>query len=947
MSSCSQEEDSENTLEGRQSAKLEVSYAIGGSSVSSLSVTHSAIRQEIEVELNNPNLKWDMESNRSWCSVVEEEHRGSGTVTVEIAANEDFEAREPATLTFVAGEFRGFSIMVSQTASAFLISQPYFVEDASGRTLTAKVTTLEGTEWTAEGNGWLEVTRNPAVANDGFSTVELSVSLNPNVGEGRYGAVTLTGGGESDSIWVYQFGQDIEYDDAGNIFFSLGDKDSLSFTAPAYAVKSVQTPSFATSSIAVNGDGTATVTIALDSNLSDCSETREVPVSVTLANALSSVVSLPPMIQNYLPAHGLVTAKGMVAFAKAIAEGAPVSDWEDGGVVNVLQDIDMSEISGWEGIGTSDKPFAGTFNGNSHTISNLKNSAHGIFGYCSGASVCNVSIGKGTSLYFSGDFSSGQGCLGGIVSVAEGTSVSGCSFAGDMEFAGYNDDEDPCYVGGIVGLADAASSVKDCKTSGKITISTPNASNGVCYTGGIAGLSLGALTNGEMTGQLNLTSGAGTIFAGGIQGALAGGASVSNNSFMGSIVLGGNSAYVHLGGLYGSVRSDRDFDFASDKSVAMGSISVESFAVSTSTQVYAGGFAGKAEGGVSLSFKDYEIQTSISLDQTANRQAAYICIGGVLGGCDPEEKAGSMTFKGITNQGIRSTAYAGNTVGSRISHGFLGGIAGFINGDAVFTSCTNNGAVGDITSSSYTCANSKQYLFLAGGIAGVALGGDAEFRDCANNGTVTVNHYSNVVPGGTSGGWYTSCGAAGILGAFDYKPVSVSGKLTMTGCVNNGNIVSYRGCSAGIVAYARNATISSCSNYGDMNATSANAANKGGIACVLSQSEVSGCTAKCNIFCSNPASAVQSPGGIVSISLGGGVSISGCAWYGALTVNRSDQSCYVGGIISTAEEDTVVKDCKFGGKILGVDMSENNVAEYASGNSLGSISGITLWNGNL
>lgn len=161
--------------------------------------------------------------------------------------------------------------------------------------------------------------------------------------------------------------------------------------------------------------------------------------------------------------------------------------------------------------------------------------------------------------------------------------------------------------------------------------------------------------------------------------------------------------------------------------------------------------------------------------------------------------------------------------------------------------------------------------------------------------------------------------------------------------------MSYRGISAGIVGFARNATITSCSNYGDLgqNSTnSSNAPNKGGIASALSQSTITDCIAKCNVFCSNPASAVQTPGGILSVAMDGGVKVTGCSYYGILNVNQTAQPYNAGCIVGTAEADTVISGCKFGGKVLGSDVTENNLSQYATGNSLGATSELSYWNGN-
>lgn len=949
---CTQKEPTDKEiLDGRISASelLEVSYHAGGAEVRSLSLPHTAVRQELDVTVNNDNLNWNIESDSPWCTVVPAEHKGSGKVTLEIAVNESFQNREPATLTFVAGGFRGFPVTVNQNASAFILSQPYFTAPREGDHFYTDVTTPEGTDFSVNATPWLSVTRGESHTEGGLTITPLEIVPSGNTDASRYGAVTLTSGSETESVWVYQFGNDFEYSESGDIILPGDAEASFSFTAPAFVVKSVETPAFAHVSVTENSDGTATLSVQLDRNLSDCGESREVDLSLLLANGAASVVELPTVLQDYVPANGLVTGKGLLAFAKAVAEGTSTSDWEKDGVVTVLQDIDMAGIEDWPGIGTKAQPFTGKFNGGGFAVTNLKKAPVGLFGYCKGASIQDISLGKGSSLYNNKEYADRSGgSLGGVVSCAEGTSVSGCGMNGDLEFAGTSDDDAPAYVGGIVGWADKASTVTRGKMGGKIVISIPSASETTCYAGGIAGLCEGTLTASEITGRISFSSGVGTIIAGGIQGALEKDATSTNNSFMGTLTLGGSSSHVYLGGLFGIVRSDYTLDSATDKSVSLGNINIDAFGSSTTANVFAGGVIGKAEPGINLSVKGFEFQTNISLDQTVNRQASYICLGGVLGGCDPDEACASVSFENITNLGNWATAYNTTVVTSQISRCFVGGIAGLVNGKSTFKSCTNNGEIGKLASGANS-ANTKNYVFVLGGIAGVVTGGDASFTGCENKGPVTNKHYSNCIPDNNREGWYTACTAAGILGAFDFKPESDGGKLTMNGCVNGSPIVSYRGMAGGILGFARNAEISSCNNFGDLGQNSTNSSNaafKGGIAAWLSQATVSDCISKCNVFCSNPASAVQSPAGIVSVAYAG-VSVKGCSYFGALSVNNGDGDKACGGVVSSAVDDTRVESCRFGGRVNGIDISENNVASFAVGNESGKVSDITLWNGNL
>ncbi len=946
--SCVEKISDAEDLANRDRTTIEVSYAMAGAEVKSVTVASSSVKKTLEVIVNNENLKWNLESNRDWCVVVPEEHRGSGAVTLSIAANEDFEAREPATLTFVAGDYRGFEITVNQNATSFIVGQPYFISGINGGTYNVNVTTPAGTDWDYTAESWMEVTEGTVSSDQDITTTVLSIKTDVNDGISRYGTVVLSAGEETGNISIYQFGTDLDYAADGSIQLEGTEGAVLTLTAPAYVVNSVQTPNFAAATVTENEDGTSTVNISLKENLSDCSENRVVEIALHLANASASVVSLPGVVQDYIPANGLVTGKGMAAFANAVAEGRPTTDWEDNGVVTVKGEIDMSDVADWAGIGTADSPFTGQFNGGGFEITNLKNTSAGLFGYCEGATIKNVVLGKSCSLYFSEAYAGLEGAFGGIVSVAKETKVTDCQFGGAMDFAGTNDNDEPAYVGGIVGYADEKSTVTKSKVTGNITVST-GSSQMLCHVGGLVGMTEGTVTANEMTGELRFSSGISQLVAGGITSSLSAKTVASNNSFMGKVALGGSSSDVIIGGLYGSVSSDRNFDNVSDKSVTLGNISIDSFAGSAGTEVFAGGFVGKAEADVTISFKGYECQTNISLDQKTSRTASYVCLGGVLGGTDSDAAAKSLSFDTVSNSGVISTAYNETPVTSPITRCFLGGIAGFIYGDASFKSCINNAEIGKVLSGTYSASN-KWMAFVYGGVAGVVLGGDAEFTSCENKAGITMHHYSNcaVKDGNDSkDGWITVCTGAGILGAFDNKVTSVSKKLKMTSCVNSGGFKVYRGIAAGVVGFARNAQIVSCSNSGTLSQnTSSNSPHKGGIAGWLMNSEVKDCVAKCDVYAATSGGNGQQAGGILSIARGGGVKITGCSYYGNVTVQNSGTPLY-GGVVAVAEADTVIDDCKFGGKVNGVDVSANNVASLAVGNGLGTVSNITLWNGTL
>ena len=90
---CVKEKPSDKeTMDQRVAATtaLEVTYASEGQPVSSLAFNSKGSRYQLDVNVNNDNLRWNLESNRDWCVVIPEEHHGSGKVTLAIQVHESF-----------------------------------------------------------------------------------------------------------------------------------------------------------------------------------------------------------------------------------------------------------------------------------------------------------------------------------------------------------------------------------------------------------------------------------------------------------------------------------------------------------------------------------------------------------------------------------------------------------------------------------------------------------------------------------------------------------------------------------------------------------------------------------------------------------------------------------------------------------------------------------------
>lgn len=168
----------------------------------------------------------------------------------------------------------------------------------------------------------------------------------------------------------------------------------------------------------------------------------------------------------------------------------------------LMADLDLSDLGGaqWNIIGTMSKPFAGVFDGNGHTISNLSCASDaieyvGLFGYA-GYSYPQTTIVMNLGLI---DVSvQGDYCVGGLVARICGR-VLNCYVTGSVSSNRY-------YAGGLIGHNDGA--VTNCYA----LVQT----SGGRYAGGLIGLNRGMLTNSYSGGMVSGTQYVGGLVAYGV-----------------------------------------------------------------------------------------------------------------------------------------------------------------------------------------------------------------------------------------------------------------------------------------------------------------------------------------------------------------------------------------------------------------------------------------------
>ena len=198
----------------------------------------------------------------------------------------------------------------------------------------------------------------------------------------------------------------------------------------------------------------------------------------------------------------------LFGFAKLIEENIDF----DAQTVALGADIDLSGCD-WIPL-DKDGYFAGTFDGNRHTISNMSVTAAdsygqaGLFGTLYYGTVQNLTVTGAINL----ENCSGDLYAGGIVGWYLGGTIKNCTNRVNIVI---NGGAGTMSIGGIAGSGDSTE-INNCLNMGSITVANANEGS-TCYMGGIVGV--GAKINTCWnTGTVKITDSVGTSYAGGITG---------------------------------------------------------------------------------------------------------------------------------------------------------------------------------------------------------------------------------------------------------------------------------------------------------------------------------------------------------------------------------------------------------------------------------------------
>ena len=847
----------EDTPQMTEVGAIEVTFSVAGEEVRSLDLASVSHEIKVDVTLNNESVYWNVEADEDWCQIVEAEHRGTGSFTIMINANESFDAREEATVTFIAGEYEQDMLFVTHNGNVFLLDQVYSASTKAAGSFTTKVKTRDaGEAWDFVCDEWITATKG-AVSKDGdFTITEVTIAWQENADASRYGEVKLKRNDKDMTegwINIWQYGTEFEYDAEGNLLLEAQDVEPLELRVPKQTVKDITMPSWVTYEIVENADSTVSYMLQFAGNPSDANHIRTTELELSFLSGAASI-KLPVIKQKFYAMDGLVSGPGLKIFAETWNSGGDVSQWYVDGVPTLMGDIDMTEVTEWVSIGTAERPWTGEFNGKNHKIVNLK-ASQPLFGICENATLKNIVIDETSVIEYVGEFSE-QLLIASLVKELKNNSVvESCTNNGKVAIdAAAKAENIAIAAAGLVAYVDATSKVSLCSNFGEVNV--PNS----CTTlgdssrsgvGGIVAYNEGIIEDCFNNGTITASAQAVESCAAGIVAANAATAIVRNNQNAGAIHFGSKkgAASTYIGGVAGIVgvangevsgnTNEGDITSSSDvQALYIGGVAAlwqeectkfenneqanasDIVAEGKALHAYVGGIAGYVSGeSLTIDYTTNHLKSAGTIDVTdgvSHITNALLCIGGHYGYVNGDVTLIAPAWEGTINSNfVDKDNYCPTKVG---------GIVAMVNGVTNITGATVAGTLK--TAHRWDIQTSQQVNHSIGGILGE--GCDAvTIKDSNNTANVTWDRassakrvqYSSVALGGIAGR---------ILGGNALIENCHNKSNLYNGCYNNGSYDQYAkpNAAGGIVGsfgltketVSETLTVRNCTNQGKLRA---------------------------------------------------------------------------------------------------------------------------------
>ena len=451
----------------------------------------------------------------------------------------------------------------------------------------------------------------------------------------------------------------------------------------------------------------------------------------------------------------------------------------------VVNDLDMSQFTNWEGIGTGTgmSPFKGNFDGGGHAIRNLtintSDGYKGLFGYVKGASTSSkVQIHDFTitGSVTAGDTSAavcGYATYTDFYNIVDSATVSGSKayHGGICGYAYYYVNFDSCFnhgtvqgtynVGGIVGYHYYYSNMAHCGNTANITGTSYN-------VGGLAGYFYTGVSG--TTYKIDTCFNTGSILGDYQTGGLVGYAHYAK--FYGCENRGNVGGSYHVGGLagyhsyYGAMENCRNY----------GDV--------TGTSYNVGGLAG---------YEYYQYNNSYPTTCRIYRCENYGDVSGSY------KVGGLIGYTCYYVKTLSCTNYGDVSATSATSEGGAGGLVAYNYNYSSIDSCVN---YGDVSAACYT----------AGGITSM----NYQYSTIAN-----TDNYGNVTNTFLTTSYSSYCyGTGGIAGANYYYSATAADSTAIKNCNNYGDIKSSSYLTGGIAGQTYYyGWVNNCRNYGNVEGT--------------------------------------------------------------------------------------------------------------------------------
>ena len=829
---CTPEVTDENP-EMTEVGDISVTFSVEGEEVSRLDLSSVSHNIKVDVTLNNDGVYWNAVSNKEWCYIDNEiTHRGSGSFNIVINANDSFEARETATIKFIAGEYEEKMLTVNHNGNVFVLDQVYSAATKSAGSFTTKVKTFSaGEAWHFECDSWITATKGAATTANGETLTEVTIAWAENTDASRYGEVKLVKDGNNYAdgwINIWQYGTELNYDAEGNVLLAAEEPAPLEIRVPKQTVEDITMPSWVTYTTQENDDETVSYMLQFAGNPSDANHIRTTELVLSFLSGASDI-QLPVIKQEYYAMEGLLTGPGLALFAKTWNEGGDVSQWYVNGVPTIVDNVDLTEIKEWTPIGTEERPWTGEFNGNGKKLINFTSSKP-LFGVCENATIKNVVFDATSTISVIGSYE-GALYLAPLAAEIKSSVIENCTNNAQVSLdASCATTSNTVYVGGLVAKADATSVVKRSSNFGTINIpsSCTTAAGSTFNVGALVGHNAGIIEDGFNNGPIELGVQVSTAYVGGIVGYTECGAIVRNNQNAAAITYSskrsGTDSYGYVGGISGIGNgtisgNTNEGDITSKSNVHtlyVGGITTyvgDSNAQLTDNSqanasdleleggnlnAYVGGLAAYVVDGVSLNFdfsKDTgKFEGTIKAGNGEANASANVIVGGFIGCTESGLTVSNLHYNGTITANITKV-----TKGNYYAYG---GIVGWAKESVTITNSTTAGGIdvpktktipniqmcygglvglAEMNTTITGCENSMNILFAAntpsksngypshmGGIAGRIKAGTVLIEKCKNTGNFQNYHYNN--------NWYLNLMPVATAGEAG-KPSSAGGIL--------------------------------------------------------------------------------------------------------------------------------------------------------------------------